>query len=156
MPMTHSISFLRRYSKGFYYVEVLVTTFLIAVALVPTMNALQTGISGGEIQKTLVTQQYHRIGKMEELLAESFDDLVAAAQAAGDEKSPSGYSDAPGATNRRLVYLALYDADADPFVVADPDEDGDNNVYTGSSANLIWLRVETEGTPHGLETLLSR
>ena len=152
----HLTSPLQRSIKGFYYVEVLVTALLIAVALVPAMNALQAGIRSGGIHETLVTQQYHRVGKMEELQSEPFNSLLAAAAAAGDKNTLSSYSDAPGTANRRLVYLALYDADADPFNVADPDTDGDNNAYTGSTANLIWLRVETEGTSQGLETLLRR
>lgn len=154
--MAHLTFSLQRYIKGFYYVEVLVTAFLIAVALVPTMNALQAGIWSGDIDKTLVTQQYHRVSRMEELQSEPFNSLLAAAAAAGDKNTPSSYSDAPGTANRRLVYLALYDADEDPFNVPDPNTDSDNNVYTGSTANLIWLRVETEGTPQGIETLLSR
>jgi len=50
----------------------------------------------------------------------------------------------------------LYDADADPFTLTDPNADGDNDLYTGSTANLIWIRVETEGTAQGIETLVSR
>ena len=138
------------------YLEVLMAALLIAVALVPAMNALQSGYQSGDIHHELVAQQYRRLNKMEQLQAESFSNLVSAATAAGNKNNLSSYSDPPGTPNRNLVYLALYDADADPFTLVDPNADGDNNVYTGSTANLIWLRVETEGTMQGIETLLVR
>lgn len=147
---------LRKQQKGFFYLEVLLTLFLISIALVPAMNALQTGIGSGSIHRLLVMQQYDRLSKMEQLQSEPFIDLLSAAAAAGDKNTPSSYSDPLGTVNRRLVYLALYDADADPFNLIDPNTDGDNNLYTGSTADLVWLRVKTEGTHQSFDTLLSR
>jgi len=93
---------------------------------------------------------------MEQLQTENFIDLLAAAKTAGNSSTASTYSDTSGTSNRRLVYLALYDADADPFTITDPNTDNDNDPYTGSTSNLLWLRVETEGNSQTLETLLSR
>lgn len=154
--MPRSIARRRKHIKGFFYLEVLVALLLVAVALVPAMDALQAGLQSSDIHQILVTQQYRRLSKMEQIQAVPFADLVAAAEVAGNKNNPTSYSDPSGTPNRNLVYLSLYDADADPFSLTDPNIDGDNNIYTGSTANLIWLRVETEGTSRGVETLLSR
>jgi len=142
--------------RGFSYIEVMVASALIAIALVPALKALQTGIQSTDIHQDLTLQHYQRLQKMEEIDVEPFGTLLAAAKIATNKTTASSYSDASGASNRRLVYLALYDADADPFTVTDPNTDGDNDLYTGSTANLLWMRVETEGAAQGIETLLSR
>lgn len=142
--------------QGFTYVEVLVASALIAIALVPAINALQTGILATNIHQNLTTLHYRRLQKMEELQAEPFGALLAAAKTAGAKTTASTYSDPAGTANRCLVYMALYDADADPFTLADPNTDGDNDLYTGSTANLLWVRVETEGTGQNIEMLISR
>ena len=129
---------------------------LIAIALVPAINALQTGILSAGIHQSLTNQHYQRLKKMEEINAEPFANLLAAAKIAANKTIATSYSDAIGANDRRLIYIALYDADADPFTLTDPNADGDNDLYTGSTANLIWIRVETEGTAQGIETLVSR
>lgn len=143
-------------AQGFSYVEVLVATTLIAIALVPAINALQTGIQSTGIHQSLTIQHYQRLQKMEEIQAEPYANLLVAAKTATNKTTATSYSDASGASNRRLVYLALYDADADPFTIIDPNTDLDNDLYTGSTANLLWIRVETEGTAQGIETLVSR
>lgn len=149
-----------RYNKlqqqGFSYVEVLVASLLIAVALVPAIDALQTGIMSTNIHQTLTAQHYQRLKKMEELQAEPFDNLVAAAKTATNNTTATPYSDAAGALDRRMVYIALYDADADPFTITDANADGDNDLYTGGTANLLWVKVVTEGNSQSLETLISR
>lgn len=142
--------------QGFSYIEVLVAAMLISIALVPALDALNTGLISADIHKSLTTQHYLRLSKMEQLQTENFIDLLAAAKTAGNSSTASTYSDTSGTSNRRLVYLALYDADADPFTITDPNTDNDNDPYTGSTSNLLWLRVETEGNSQTLETLLSR
>jgi Tfp pilus assembly protein PilV len=143
-------------AQGFSYVEVLVATALIAIALVPAINALQTGIMSTNTHQSLTVQHYQRLQKMEEINAESYAKLLAAAKIAANKTTATSYSDATGTNNRRVVYIALYDADADPFTLIDANTDGDNDLYTGSTANLLWLRVETEGSAQGIETLVSR
>lgn len=143
-------------AQGFSYVEVLVASMLIAIVLVPAINALQTGIQSTGIHQDLTVQHYLRLQKMEELQAEPYANLLTAAKTAANKTTATSYSDASGTSNRRMVFMALYDADADPFTLIDPNTDLDNDLYTGSTANLLWIRVETEGTAQGIETLVSR
>jgi prepilin-type N-terminal cleavage/methylation domain-containing protein len=142
--------------KGFSYIEVLIATVLIAIALVPAMNALQTGILSANVHKTLTTEQYARLKKIEELQAEPFTSLLSVAKSAASNLIATSYSDAPGTANRNLVYIALYDADADPFIITDSNKDDDSDPYTGDTANLLWVKVLTDGSSQGLETLISR
>ena len=149
--------------QGFSYVEVLVATVLIAVSLVPAMEALQMGVQGAEIHKRYVVDHYQVVGKFEQVLAQSFSGLLVAAASAGSATTASGYSDPGGTANRRIVYLSFYDAgdsdgDKNPFTIADANSDGDNNPYTGSDVDisLLWVRAEIEGTSHAMETLVSR
>ena len=141
--------------KGFSYVEVLVATTLVAIALVPAMNALQTGILSADAHRSMTAHYYSQLKKMEELQATPFTNLLNAAKIAVNNSTPTSYSDGVGA-NRNLVFIALYDADATPFTIADSNTDGDNNLYTGNTANLVWVKVITEGSAQGLETLISR
>jgi hypothetical protein len=125
-------------------VEVLVATVIVAVSLVPALEALQIGILGADVHESRVTLHYHLAGKLEEVLARPFADLAVEAVAAAG--SPTAYSDAAGAPDRRLVYLAGYDGD---------DADGDGDPFTGADPGLLWVRVEIESTPYVLETLTS-
>ena len=143
--------------SGLTYIEVLIAIVLIAVALVPALEALHTGMLGTEIYQATSAEHYAATAKMEELLAEQHGALLSAAAAAGDSLTPSSYSDAPATPNRRLVFLGLYDADnADGdnnlFTVLDPNLDGDNDPFTGF-AGLVWLRVEVEGSITAFESL---
>jgi Tfp pilus assembly protein PilV len=144
------------HQNGFSYLEVLIASLIVAIVLVPAMNALQTGILSANIHQTLTAQYYLRLKKIEALQAEPFINLLAAAKTATNVTSSSSYSDAAGSKNRSLVYLALYDADASPFTIVDGNKDLDNDVYTGDTANLLWVKVLTEGDTGGLETLINR
>lgn len=135
---------------GLTYIEVLISTLLIVVTLVPAMQALYPAVAGAGIHESRMEDHYQLAGRLEELLAEPFADLDAAATAAGDETTPTGYSDtvtyADGRQVSRNVFLSRYDAD---------NADTDNNPFTGTEDGLLWLRVEIAGTADGLETLLS-
>ena len=141
---------------GFSYMEVLIATFLIAITLVPAMDALKTGITSANVHETLTTGHYKRLEKMAELQATPFINLLEAAGDATNNITPTSYSESAGTTNRTLVYIALYDGDADPFTITDTNADSDNDPYTGNTANLLWLKVTTEGGAQSLETLISR
>jgi len=127
---------------GFSYVEVLVAVALLALCLVPALDALQTGVLGAATHNTQAVDHYAVAGRLEEVLAEPFSSLDAAAVAAGGPTVPTSYSAAP-----LLVYLARYDAD---------DADGDGNPFTGGDDGLLWVRVAVEGGGASLETLTSR
>jgi hypothetical protein len=142
--------------QGFSYIEVLIATVLIAISLVPAIDALKTGMISPKINRALTVEHYQRQKKLTELQATPFINLLAAAKTAVNNTTPTSFSDATGTANRSLVYIALYDADADPFTIADANTDGDNDPYTGTTANLLWVKVVTEGSPQGLETLISR
>jgi prepilin-type N-terminal cleavage/methylation domain-containing protein len=142
--------------QGFTYLEVLITTLILAVAMVPALEALRTGVQGAATHQLIAQQQYAISSRMEEVLANAYGNLLAAAKVAGNQTTPSSYSDPSGQANRVLVYLALYDADANPFTITDANTDGDNDLYTGDTAKLLWLKAEMQNTPLSLETLLSR
>ena len=133
---------------GFSYVEVLVASVLLAVTLVPAMEALQPGIQGAGIHKMYNEDRYQLIEKMEEVLVEPIASLQAAAIAAGSPTTSSSYTDTivldDGRQITRQVFLSAYDGD---------NADSDNNPFTGTDSDLLWLKVVIEGTPHALENL---
>lgn len=124
--------------------EVLLAVVLVATALIPALDALQSGLLASRLQETLTRQHHQRSARMEGVLAESVPAL--AAEAVASAGAPSIWSDPPGTRDRLLVYVSLYDAD---------DADGDGNRFTGGESDLVWVRVETEATPHVLESLAS-
>ena len=130
-------------NSGFSYLEVLIATLLIAVALVPMMDALRPGIHGSMLHKQRAEMHYALAGKMESLLAEPFADLDAAATAAGSENSPTSYSD-PGAEIPYQVFIWRYDAD---------NADADDDPFTGVETDLLWIKVAVSGSHHLLESV---
>lgn len=150
----------QRRQLGLTYIEVLIAATLIIIALIPAMNALNTGLLGSQVHETRSDEHYAVLSKMESVLAEPFSSLLSAAQTAGDWKVATTLSDASGPPVRRIVYVALYDADdadkdGNTFTVPDPDVDGDGNPYT-SYDGVLWVRVEAEGSVTALETLVYR
>ncbi len=146
---------------GFSYVEVLVSMVLIAIMLVPAMDALRSGIKSTEVQGNLSEQHDRLHDKMEFLMSESHNALVAAAEEAGDEQTISPtYSDASGTENRIVVYVALYNPtdSGDPFNLLglDLDLDLDGNPYTGESSDMIWIKAALEQDQYAIEALRLR
>lgn len=142
---------------GLTYIEVMIAAALMSIALVPAIEALHTGMLAGNVLQSSTDEHYAVLARMEEVLAEPFGTLTSAAAATGSQSIPSSYSDAAGPPNRRLVYLALYDAenadgDNDEFTVLDPNLDGDNNPFTGYTG-LLWVRVEVQASATSLITL---
>ncbi len=131
--------------SGFSYIEVLIAAVLILISLGPMMDALRNATRGAHEDAS--TQNLHLTAMLEELLNEPFSSLEAAAIAAGNETVASSYSDLGGATNRRLVFLSLYDGD---------NADTDNDPFTGVDPDLMWVRTEIEGTLTSIETLVYR
>jgi Flp pilus assembly pilin Flp len=133
--------------SGISYIEVLIAAALIAVTLVPMMDAVRTATVSTGVHEEAAVQNLHLIATLENVLAEPFSSLEAAATAAGSESTLTSYSDLAGLSNRRLVFLSLYDGD---------NADADNDPYTGTDQGLMWVRVEIEGTAQAIETLISQ
>ncbi len=135
-----------RREAGLSYVEVLVATLLIAIALVPMLDAFGPGLQGAQIHRQQAEAHFALAGKLEQVLSESFVDLDAAATAAGDYKLPTSYSD-PAAAVPHDVFIWRYDVD---------DVDGDNDAFTGGEDDILWVRVATADGSVDLQTLISR
>ena len=133
--------------SGFSYLEVLVATILIAIMLVPALDAMQSGIQGSSIHAELARNQYRMISSMEQTLALPFSELLEQADLVADSTVliPPPFSDPAGTESRRLVFLARYDGD---------NADTDDDPFTGTDAGLLWLRVTIEDSPHALETVI--
>ena len=129
---------------GFSYIETLVATVLLAVALVPAMESLQTGLLGASVHEQQAALHYRVAGRLEEMLSEPLHALDTAATAAGSHLTASSYSDPGGTSNRRLVYLTRYDVDND---------DGDANPFSGGDDGIIWVQVTIEATSVSLTGL---
>lgn len=131
--------------SGASYIEVLIAIALIAVSLAPMTDAVRTASISATAHEDAAVQHLHLVAVLENVLAEPFTSLNEAATAAGSEAVLTTYSDSSGSANRRLVYLSLYDGD---------NADADNDPFTGTDADLMWVRVEIEGTVQAIETLI--
>ena len=137
----------RHRMAGLTYVEVLIATALIAVTLLPAMEALQPATQGMSIHEAQVVRHYELSALLEEVLAKPFSELDTEAVAIDDpDVASTMYSDPPATNNRRLVYLSRYDAD---------NADGNGDFFDGTDAGLLWVRVEIEGTDQSIEGLTS-
>ena len=134
-----------RRQAGFSYVEVLLATTILALALVPALDALRVGVQGSGVHRDRAIQHYRLVGVMETVLAEPFGKLQSEAAAAAG--APTAYSDPGGTPDRRLVYLAGWDGD---------DADGDGDPTTGVDPGLLYVRVEIAGTGLRLESLTAQ
>lgn len=128
-------------SSGFSLIEILIVIVVLGLTLVPAMNALQVSIKSSELGSDSLRQHYLLFGKMEEVLAEDFATLDAAATAAGSATTPSSYS---SNLDGFIVYLSRYDTDN-----ADTDDDS----FTGVD-EVIWVRTESKGSTLYFETLV--
>lgn len=138
----------RHHMAGLTYVEVLIATALIAVTLLPAIDALKPATQGMSIHEVNTVRHYALTALLEEVLANPFSELDDEAMAIGDPAVASAtYSDTAGQANRRLVYLSRYDAD---------NADGNNDFFdAGMDESLLWVRVEIEGTDQAIESLTS-
>src|ERR1700690_2127020 len=97
---------------GFTYIEVMLSVVLLAVLLVPALQALQTGVNGGATP-AMAAKPPTLSAKMEEVLSKPFYDLYAQTYVTGGNTTAVNvaYSDAAGA-NQRVVAIYRYDASA--------------------------------------------
>ncbi len=133
-----------RAQSGLTLVEVLVAMVLLAILLIPAIQALQTGIVGADVHGDVALNHFRLTSRVEELLAEPYANLAEAAADAGSPGTPTTYSEAPGPTGRLIVYLSPVDGD---------NADADDDLFTGVDAGLLWIRVDVEGSIHSLQTL---
>ncbi len=136
-----------RKMAGLTYVEVLIATALIAVTLIPAMDALKPATLGMSIHEVQTVRHSALTALLEDVLAKPFNELDAEAVTINDPTVISvNYSDPVATTNRRLVYLSRYEGD---------NADADNNVFTGIDEGLLWVKIEAEGTSQSIEGLTS-
>lgn len=133
-----------RNENGLTLVEVLVSIVLLAIILIPAMRALQTGVVGASVHGDVSSSHYRLTSRLEELLAEPFVDLSDAAIAAGAPTTATSYSEAAGPSGRLIVYLSLYDGD---------NADADDDPFTGTDPDLLWIRVAIEDSVYSLQTV---
>jgi type II secretory pathway pseudopilin PulG len=136
----------RHRMAGLTYVEVLIATALIAISLIPAIEALTPATQSMNIHETQVVRHYALTALLEDVLAKPFSELDTEAVTINDPAVASTtYSDLPAANNRRLVYLSRYDAD---------NADGNGDPFdTGMDVGLLWVRVAIEGTDQAIESL---
>lgn len=133
--------------RGFGYVEALVAVVLLAVVLVPALEALGNAARNAPTAAQDDTLWMSAANKLREVTGSRFDDLDAAATAAGGAGNVSSLSDPAGSSPRVLIYLSRYDGD---------NADGDDNGFTGTDTDLIWVRATITDTPVSLDTLVAR
>ena len=131
--------------SGVSYVEMLIATLLITIALVPMMEALRPGLQGTQVNRQQSEQHFALKGKLESVLAEPFTELDAAASAAGAATIATSYSDL-GATVPHQLFIWRYDID---------DADNDGDVFTGGESDILWLRIASVDGSYSIQTLLS-
>ncbi|MDI1298378.1 hypothetical protein [Methylotenera sp.] len=134
-----------RQQTGFSYVEVLLSIVLIAVLLVPAMQALNNAISGSA--SNIAARQLNLRNKMEEVLSKPYSTLYAVTSATGGNTSTSistSLSDASGVSNRRAVTIYRYD--------------NTSNALSATDTGVLFVSVyyEAEGSANALNTLVGQ
>jgi len=123
-------------SAGFSYLEVLVATALLALALVPALEALEGAVRGAGIAETETRRHHRLVARLESVLAESL--IALEIEAIATAGAPSDWlSDPPGTAGRRIVTLTPFDADGD----STPDP------------GIVRVDVRVEATEHAISSL---
>lgn len=143
--MKKTLTFNPSAQSGFSYAEVLLSVVLLGILLVPALQALNTAISGST--GNLSARQLALRSKTEEVLSRPFSALDAETQPPGTNTTTSvsaTFSDAAGATDRRVVVLYRYDAAT--------------NALSPTDKGLLYVSVyyEADGSAHALNTLAGR
>jgi Tfp pilus assembly protein PilV len=130
---------------GFSYMEVLLSVVLMAVLLVPAMQALDNAISGGS--NNFAARQLNLRNKMEEVLSKPYNSLYDQTSVSGGNTTSSisaSLSDASGATDRRVVTIYRYDTAS--------------NALSATDTGVLYVSVyyEADGSTNALNTLVGR
>lgn len=137
-----------RSQRGLSYLEVLIATLVLTVSLGPLLSAMQVNNQTTRIDADLNEQRNHASSVLEKTLALPLATLLDEAVILGaNDVLSDRYSDPASSAPRALVYLAAYDGD---------NADGDNNPFTGTDQNLLWVSVSIEGTSFELTALVSQ
>lgn len=140
-----------RPAPGFTYLEILIAIGVLALCLVPALEALRAGTTLlGEQELSSIGQQA-LLAKTEEVLRENFSSLDTAAAVAGNITTPTTYSDlfttSDGRELARNVYIAAMDGD---------NADHDGNIFTGTDPGILYLKVTLGDSPLFYETITTR
>lgn len=129
-------------AAGFTLLEVIIAMAVLAVCLVPALEALRDTLGLLGIQETMAMDEYALLAKSEAVLAEGFTALDSAAAAAGGPTTPTSYSDlfttADGRQLTRNVYLWPMDGD---------NADLDADLFTGTDPGILYVKVALANTP---------
>jgi type II secretory pathway pseudopilin PulG len=137
---------LRNRYHGFSYLEILLSVILLFVLLVPALEALQSGIAGGQ-NAPVAARQLALRDKMEQVLAKPFADLYSQTYVPGANTTSSvsaSLSDPTGAPDRRNVVLYRYDATTAALSAND------------TGLLFVGAYYEAEGASRALSTLVGR
>ena len=132
--------------RGFSYAEVLLSVLLIAILLVPALQALTGAIAGSS--SNLAARQFALRGKLEEVLSQPFRKLYAETYLAGGNTATSvsapPLSDPAGITYRRVLVLYRFDAAT--------------GALSTNDTGLLYVSVyyEADGSGSALNTLAGR
>ncbi|MDO8208472.1 MAG: hypothetical protein Q7T38_11760 [Gallionella sp.] len=133
--------------RGFAYAEVLLSVLLIAILLVPALQALTGAIAGSS--SNLAARQFALRGKLEEVLSQPFGKLYAETFLPGGNTATSvsaNFSDLAGITDRRVVVLYRFDAATGALSAGD----------TGLLLLYVSVYYEADGSASALNTLAGR
>jgi hypothetical protein len=130
---------------GFSYAEVLLSVLLLAILLVPAVQALNTAVAGSN--NKLAARQFALRSKLEEVASNPYGELYAVTSLSGGNTVTSvstTLSDGAGAADRRVVVLYRYDAVT--------------NALSSSDTGLLYVSAyyEAEGSANALNTLVGR
>lgn len=144
--MTSAAPSIHRQQHGFSYVEILLSVVLLAVLLVPALEALQSGVAANH-SSSLLTRQFRLQAKMEEVAAKPFAALYSQTYLPGGNTTTAvnaSLSDPTGTPERRNVLVYRYDPSTAGLSAAD----------TGVLFVAVYYAGETPAT--GFSTLVGR
>lgn len=145
MAMTKFFKTTSADQRGFSYAEVLLSVILLAILLVPAMQALNSAIAGGS--SNVAAKQLNLRSKMEDVLSKPYSTLYAVTSVSGGNTATSistSLSDASGAADRRAVTIYRYDTTI--------------NALSATDTGVLYVSVyyEAEGSANALNTLVGR
>lgn len=127
--------------QGFSLVELLAVLILLGLVITPALGSLQGALQSEQVNRAALVDDYRLVDITEQVLAEPFGRLVAAAEG---PVTPSRYSDAAGTAARRLVFISRFDAD---------NADLDDDELTGADDGILKIRVQIEASAAQLSVL---